>query len=158
MSYNFSNPYQDLVDKSKTYFQQIPDTVNGMSAGEIAAWMESLAQLPIGFRRTVNTLSEDYQYILPHRKHPHCKEECGFLMDRQLTMLLWEAYETALYIHVNGFGFDKSHKFIGEAMAALFYCKKSEESSPICAEHQAWSTAPFVFEFSSFQRLIQHSK
>jgi len=129
------NVYQLLIDDSASLLQCLPETVEGLSRSRINYIMELLSSLPVTYKQTASSLGKDYPWVLPHQGHPVCTKECGFLVDRQLTMLLWEATQVADYVHANGFKFDNTHKFLINAMNALVQCDDNPAESA-CTEHR----------------------
>jgi hypothetical protein len=89
--------------------------------------------------RSVADLAFELDELLPLTGgwHPQQSDkERRLLRDRELTALLWEAYDIAKSIHENGVDFDRSHFFLVDVLTGIFRCDDPRVSTEVpCQTH-----------------------
>jgi hypothetical protein len=87
--------------------------------------IEAIGQLSIDLneRSRVMDVSHIIEPLLPHENDGDSFAQSDFLMARRLLILLWQTFQTASYIHVNGYGgLYQSHLFILRALTSMSLC------------------------------------
>lgn len=113
----------------------LPENVGILAHDEVYLITEAMLCIKVDRSETLGDFYSALRRILPHQGHDICLEECGFLIDRELTALLWAAFQAATYIHVNDFKFDRSHFFLFDLISLYVNCARSADNS--CIEHRS---------------------
>jgi hypothetical protein len=119
----------------------LPANIASLSADNICRITENFKHLTVSTdgQRSLENCYDDLCWVLPfpYTGYPSNLDAAGegFLIRRELTVLLYAAYETATYAHVNDFGLDGSHFFLIDVLLDMVQCARGT-SVRRCAEHQ----------------------
>jgi hypothetical protein len=117
-----------------------PENLPHISEDAILELIEIIGQLPVTLDGLVSVENVAFQLengpLLPHEDDGSTFEESDFLMARRFLILLWQTYQTAHYIHVNGYGgYYRSHLFLLHLLASMTLCDNASDKH--CFHHQA---------------------
>jgi len=129
--------------ESPSYELPLPENVlcSGLSSDEISTLVDKLMHMPANVENTqcIGGVLLQMAPFLPHQgqRRQLTRAESQFLLDRELTAMLWEAYHCSLFIHINDFDFDRTHFFLMDLLADMFRCGDPRESNPTpCHAHE----------------------